>query len=160
MRSERFDLPLRIVMEDPVADVALALQRGAAARAELVPPADASPHAIAFDLDVVVDGKLPDGGPRLLGPFVQGPPSARFVYLCVGQLAGQPGSMWSRRVKVPLGDLSWTLIETRPPDARLVARIAGRARDGGPACASVPLLPPGWRSEAAPRSPTARSRRR
>lgn len=144
MRSERFDLPLRIVMQEPVPGVAIALQRGAAAKASLVAAAETSPAAIAFDLDVVVDGALPDGRPRLLGPYVQGPPTARFVYLCVGQIAGQAGSEWSRRVKVPLGGLVWDLIEPLAPGARLVARIAGRARDGGPACASVPLLAPGW----------------
>ena len=145
MRADRFELPLRIVMEDPVPGVAIALQRGAAAKAELVQPSAASPAAIMFELEAAVEGALPDGRPRLLGPYVQGPPAARFVYLCVGQLAGQPGSPWTRRVKVPLGGLSRDLIEALTPGMRLEARIAGRARDGGPACASVRLLGPGWR---------------
>ena len=145
MRAERSDLPLRIVMEDPVPGVAIALQKGASGKAELVGPSASSPSAMAFELEAAVEGALPDGRPRLLGPWVQGPPAARFVYLCVGQLAGQPGSRWTRRVKVPLGGLSRELIETLGPGARLEARIAGRARDGGPACASVPLLGPGWR---------------
>jgi hypothetical protein len=38
---------------------------------------------------VTVDGSVADGRPRLLGPYVQGPPAGRFVYLCVGQYAGQ-----------------------------------------------------------------------
>ena len=145
MRAERFDLPLRIVMEDPVPGVAIALQRGASAKAELVGPVGRSPSALAFELEISVEGSLPDGRPRLLGPYVQGPPAARFVYLCVGQAAGQPGSPWTRRVKVPLGALSWALIEALGPGGRLEARIGGKARDGGPACASVPLLGPGWR---------------
>ncbi len=145
MRTDRFELALRITMEDPVPGVAIALQRGGAGKAELVPAAAASPAAITFEFETVVEGALPDGRPRFLGPCVQGPPDARFVYLCVGQLAGQPGSPWTRRVKVPLGGLSWCLIGTLCPGARLEARIAGRARDGGPACASVPLLGPGWR---------------
>jgi hypothetical protein len=146
MAAERFELPLRIVMEDPVPGVAVALQRGAAAKAELVPPANRSAEALAFDLDVIVEGRLPDGRPRLLGPYVQGPPDARFVYLCVGQLAGQADSAWTRRVKVPLGGLDWDGIEALAPGARLVARIAGKGKDGTPACASVPILPPGWRA--------------
>lgn len=146
MRADTFDLPLRIVMEDPVPGVAIVLQQGASAKARLVGPTASSPSAMTFELEVSVDGPLPDGRPRLLGLYVQGPPDARFVYLCVGQLAGQPGSPWTRRVKVPLGGLSWALIEALAPGAWLEARIAGRARDGGPACASVPLLGPGWRA--------------
>ena len=146
MRAERFELPLRIVMEDPVPGVWIALQKGASGKAELIGPAAKAPSSLAFELEVVVEGALPDGRPRLLGPYVQGPPAARFVYLCVGQFAGQAGSEWGRRVKVPLGGLSWALIEALPPGARLVGRIGGRGRDGSPACASVPIRPPGWQA--------------
>ena len=146
MRADRFDLPLRIVVDDPVPGVTLALQRGAAAKAALEPPATAAASAMAFEFDVVVEGALPDGRPRLLGPCVQGPPGERFAYLCVGQMAGQSGSEWSRRVKVPLHGLSWSLIESLAPGQRLEAHIASRGKDGTPACASVKLLPPGWRA--------------
>ncbi len=145
MRAERRELALSIVMEDPVPGVAIAVQRGATGKAQIIPPASVSPSALSFELDVVVEGRLSDGRPRFLGPNVQGPPQARFVYLCVGQAAGQIGSAWSRRVKVPLGGLSCEAIEALPSGARLEAHIGGRARDGGPACATVPILPPGWR---------------
>ncbi len=146
MRADRIALPLRIVMEDPVPGVAVALQRGAAAKAELVPAVRATPTAILFEFEIAVEGALPDGRPRLLGPYVQGPPAERFTYLCVGQMAGQAGSQWTRRVKVPLGGLTWALIEALGPAARLEARIAGRGKDGTPACATVKLLTPGWRA--------------
>lgn len=148
MRNDRFELPLRIVMDDPVPGAAIALQRGAAGKASLVAPVQASPEALAFDLSVTVDGALPDGAPRLLGPFVQGPPAGRFVYLNSGAAAGQPGAAWQRRAKVPLSGLTWTLIEALPAGGRLEAHIAGKSRDGGVACASVPLLAPGWRAMA------------
>ena len=76
MRADRFELPLRVVMDDPVAGAAIALQCGASGKARLVLPVQASTEALAFDLSVTVDGALPDGSPRLLGPFVQGPPAA------------------------------------------------------------------------------------
>lgn len=142
---DRRTLPVRIVMEDPVPGVAIMLQRGATAKTDLVPAVSVAPEALVFEFDLTVEGSLSDGRPRLLGPFVQGPPAERFAYLCVGQAAGQLNSEWRRRVKVPLGDLSWPLIEALPAGGRLEARIAGRGRDGSPACASVPLLPPGWR---------------
>jgi len=142
--ADRLVMPIRIVIEDPVPGVRIVLQRGATARAALIPPVSGTPEALIFDLDVVIEGALADGRPRLLGPFVQGPPEARFVYLCVGQAAGQIESEWNRRVKVPLGGISAELIETLQGGARLEARIASRGRDGSPACASVPLLAPGW----------------
>ncbi len=144
MREGRFDLPLRIVVESPVPGVVTALQCGASGKAALVAPAVGQDGGLVFDFTVVVDGALPDGRPRLLGPCVQGPPTGRFVYLCIGQAAGQGASLWSRRAKVPLAGLDWTMIEGLAPDGRLMARFNGRGRDGTPACATVPLLAPGW----------------
>ena len=143
--ADVMSLPIRIVIDDPMPGVRIALQRGATARGDLLPPATSSPRELAFDLEIRVEGALEDGRPRLLGPFVQGPPDARFVYLCVGKAAGQFTSEWSRRVKVPLGGIAWELLRALPPKGRIAAHIASRGRDGSPACASVPLLDPGWR---------------
>lgn len=142
MAADRFDLALRILIVDPVPGVALALQRGKSGSSALVPPSSISVDAVAFDFTVVV---APGPSPRLLGPFVQGPPDGRFVYVCVGAYAGDTASPWARRAKIPLGGLTWPLIEALKPGGRLEASVAGRARDGSPACASIPLLPPGWR---------------
>ena len=142
--ADLINLPVRIIIDDPVPGVRIALQRGATATADRLPPSVTSPQIIAFDLDIRVEGSLPDGRPRLLGPFVHGPPAARFAYLCVGQAAGQVNSPWNRRIKVPLGDISWDLVRAATPERRLEARIGSRGRDGSPACASVPLLAPGW----------------
>jgi hypothetical protein len=144
MRREWFELPIRIVVEDPVPGLAIALQRGKAANATLVPPSSRSRDAVVFDLEVTVDGRLADGRPRLLGPCVQGPPEARFVYLPLGRYAGQADSPWAGRVKVPLGDIGGDQIEALTPGARLAARIMGQSPKGGPALASTRLLSPGW----------------
>jgi hypothetical protein len=144
MRTDRFELAMRIIVVDPVPGLSMALQRGQAAKAVLTPPAILSDAAITFEFEVIVDGVLPNGDPRLLGPFVQGPATARFVYLPIGRYAGQPDSEWGGRVKVPLEGLGWTKIETRPLGERLEARIKGRSPKGGPAMASTALLPPGW----------------
>ena len=50
MRPERFVLPIRIVVVDPVPGLSIALQRGQAAKAELIPPASQSAEAMAFDI--------------------------------------------------------------------------------------------------------------
>ena len=147
MRPDRFELPLRIVVVDPVPGLAIGMQRGQAGKAVLVPPTSRSSEAVIFEFAVTVDGCLPGGTPRLLGPFVQGPPIARFVYLPVGRHAGQTDSEWGGRVKVPLSGLGLEQIEALALGERLAARITGRSPKGGPALASMRLLPPGWRGE-------------
>jgi hypothetical protein len=48
---------------------------------------------------------------------------------------------------VPLSGITATAVAavTAAPGSVLEARIAGRGRDGSPACASVRLLGEGWR---------------
>jgi Family of unknown function (DUF5990) len=145
MRTDRFELPLRIVVDNPIPGLAMGLQRGSPPKEVGVEPPVAG-AALRFDLSVVVDGALADGRPRLLGPYVQGPPTGRFIYLCVGQYAGQADSPWAGRVKAPLGGVTWDLIEGLADGARLEGHIPGRGRKDGPALASVPILPPGWRA--------------
>lgn len=145
MRADRFELALRIVVRDPVPSLAMALQRGGSG-AELVGLAESAGEDLAFELEleIAVEGTLPDGRPRLLGPFVQGPPRERFVYIAVGHYAGQAEADWAGRVKVPLGGITWALIEALPPGGRIEGRIPGRGRNDGPALATVPILAPGW----------------
>jgi hypothetical protein len=85
--------------------------------------------------------------PRFLGPYTHGPPSGRFVYLCVGTLAGQTDSCWTRRGKVPLSGITRELIAQvrHTPNLSLEGRVWGTAKDGSPVCASVKLMDSGWR---------------
>ena len=145
MPADRFDLPLRIVVTEPIADVSLSLQRGASGKAALVAPVSRSTAALVFDLEVTVEGALANGRPQLLGPYVQGPPGERFVYVCVCQESGA----FIGRMKVPLRDLDWPAIEALPPGGRIEGRISGRNPKGGPALATVPILSPGWKAASA-----------
>jgi hypothetical protein len=63
-----------------------------------------------------------------------------------GKRAGQFDSCWDRRAKVPLTGVTASLIEQAAalPGAVLETQIAGTGRDGGPSCATVPLVG-GWR---------------
>jgi Family of unknown function (DUF5990) len=133
---------LRIVVVDPPPGVAWALQLG---KSELRPPIRASAKEVVFEFEVNVDGTTKTGGVRFLGPAVQGPPDGRFVYLSSGKRAGTPGSCWDRRAKIPLGGITAAILAKVNATRVLEARITGRARDGGPACASVPILGP-WKA--------------
>ena len=128
-------LRLRIVVTEPLSGVWFALQRG---KSELVAPTSREPKQI-FDFSVLAD--LSSDPPRLTGEFTQGPPTARFVYINSGTYAGQSGTAWSRRAKVPITGIKTQLAKQAIAKNGVVqAVVCGIAKDGGPFCASVPLL--------------------
>jgi hypothetical protein len=138
---------LRVTIDAPVPGVALAVQQG---RAALVPPVRVTSEAVTFEVRAEVRVR-PDGTIMLAGAEVHGPPAGRFLYVTVGTRAGQPDSPWNRRAKVPLSGIPADLLMAARAHSGVVlaARMAGRAKDGGPACATVPLLDEGWRLQAA-----------
>jgi Family of unknown function (DUF5990) len=140
------ELPLRITVVYPPEGVTFRLQRGQGGKADLVPPIQASGDRLSFDFVLRVAADQPNGQPNLRGPFAQGPPDRRFVYVNSGTLAGQADSCWTRRAKVHLSGITRQMIEQvlSDPEAVLEARIWGLAGDGGPACATVPILDDGW----------------
>jgi hypothetical protein len=137
------EVRLRVVVVRPPRGVRFAVQRG---KAELVEPALQTETEVSFDLTMRVRDGRPDGLPNFLGPFAQGPPAGRFVYVTSGTLAGERESCWTRRAKIHLSGITWAMIEDVLSGAAevLEARFVGTARDGGPACATVPLLDGGW----------------
>lgn len=131
---------IRIVLIDPPSGVRFAVQRG---RDELLAPVQTTTDRIIFELALkVLDASCQP--PRFGGPYVHGPSAARFVYVNSGSYAGEAGTCWSRRIKLPLKDITAELLQSLAAgdEYLLQAEIAGRARDGGPACATVPLLRP------------------
>lgn len=135
---------LRVVAVAPPVGVLFGVQRGAK---EIVSPVLSTGEDIAFDLSLPVRDNRSDGLPNFLGPFAQGTPADRFLYISSGTLAGQVDSSWTRRAKIALSGIGWNLIReaAETPNGVLEARFAATGRDGGPACASVPLLADGWR---------------
>jgi hypothetical protein len=129
------NVSLRIIVENP--PVRFAVQRG---KDELLEAISATKKQLVFEFSVRARDDRSDG-PNFLGPFAQGPVGDRFVYVNSGTMAGEPGSTWQRRAKVPLGGITWSMIKK---GSVIEARIEGTARDGGPACATVPLLGGGW----------------
>ena len=135
---------LRVTLVDPPPGVLFGVQSGKAGVLSAVRSNGAS---LSFDFPGELrPGK--DGEPVLYGPHAQGPPAERFIYVNSGAMAGDAAD-WQRRAKIPLRGLTWELADEalRTPGAVLAAHIAGKAKDGGPVCASIPLLPPGWHVE-------------
>lgn len=144
IRPARVPLPLRIVIRDPVPGVALALQSG---RFDLVMPTSVTASAVTFDFAVEAGRQGVDGPVVCYGPFTQGPPAGRFVYITVGTRAGQPNSPWERRAKVPLQGITPELLDraVARPGSVLEVSFGGKGRDGSPVCATVKLPPDAWK---------------
>lgn len=127
---------LRLTIADPVAGERYSLQQGDAIH-DARTAGDAS---LSFDVPVRL---LADG--RIFGPFVRREgPERRFVYIRIGQSAGDHASAWSRRAKVDIHDIPPALLERARGGAVLEVVLPGRAKDGTPACATVRPIQP-WR---------------
>ena len=139
------ELPIRIVLVDPPAGIAYGIQHGSGSNYDTLFVQQKKRGDVSFDFSITVAESRKDGSPNFLGPIVQGPPGGRFIYVDVGTYAGQKHTPWARRMKIPLGGITWALIEKAQgkPGQRLVATIQGTGKDGGPVCATVPVID-GW----------------
>lgn len=137
---------LRIIVVSPIAGVAYGVQEGKGTGYKVSLLQMSTDRDLVFDIQVPVK-KLESGQTNFVGPLVQGPPAGRFVYLNIGKLAGQLGSTWDRRLKVPLTGITWAMVEQAVSKMKVLeARLPGKAKDGGPSCATVQPIN-GWQVE-------------
>ena len=140
------ELKLRIILEKPPADVDFGLQKGRGNEYEVIQKQRSTAKDLTFEFDVRVKDSPKEDQPTFLGPFVQGPPAERFVYIDIGTCAGQADSCWSRRLKIPLRGITWEIVDRMLADPKsiLETRVPGTGRDGGPSCATVKPFE-GWK---------------
>ncbi len=123
------ELTFRIILQAPLPGIDYALQKGSGHHYECVQLQRSGSGNLTFEFTAQLKP-----GPDFGGPFVQGPKGARFVYLDLGTAAGQHGSPWSRRLKIPLTGLTGALAQ---PGGTLVTTVPGQGKDGTPSCATV-----------------------
>ena len=140
------ELTFRIILEKPPAGVDFALQKGKGSNYETVQKQRSRAHDLRFDFTARAVPGAKNADPNLLGPFVQGPSGARFVYLDIGTAAGQIDSIWSRRLKIPLTGITAEILRQVEKDPKLIleTHVPGTAKDGGPNCATVKPFA-GWK---------------
>jgi hypothetical protein len=138
------ELTLRIVIEQPPAGVDYGLQKGSGSAYDAVQKQRSHGKDLIFEFQPSVKEGVSDSTAALGGPFVQGPPRQRFVYVDIGTYAGQADSCWSRRLKIPLDGIPAKFIRA---GGVLEARVPGTGRDGGPSCATVKDFE-GWKPVA------------
>ena len=94
-----------------------------------------SPRA-TWTLDATVTA-APGGAADLRGPYIQGPPGGRFIYLNWGT-ADAPGTFTMfRRAKLRLDAVSPEVLRSAQEQGCLVARVILTDPKGNPTCASV-----------------------
>ena len=136
------EITLEIVLVAPPKGVGFCLQKG---KSELVDYQVSTGKDLRFSLTVrVKKGTL--GVPNFLGEFTQGTAKERFVYVCAGEYAGQQDAEWARRVKIHLSSIRWQQVEQvmSGSNGKLVASYQATDKNGGPSCASVPLIDSAW----------------
>jgi Family of unknown function (DUF5990) len=131
------EVRLRIVLVAPPAGVDFGIQDGKGNDYTTTHTQRSSGADLTFEFTVTVKDNRDDGLPNFLGPLAQGPVTGRFIYLDIGMCAGQSDSRWERRTKVPLGGITWEMIERASTKLVLEARLPGTGKDGGPSCATV-----------------------
>lgn len=135
------EIRLRVIVRKPPAGVAFAMQVG---RDTLLAPTAATKARLTFETAATLR-KATDGALKLGGPVVQGSGDKRFVYINSGQRAGQHNTYWDRRAKVMLTSVDAKLLRAcADMGGTLETEIDGVGADGGPCCATVPLVG-GWR---------------
>ncbi|WP_439566730.1 DUF5990 family protein [Sphingopyxis sp.] len=131
-RTDQSDIGMRIVINQPVAGVLHSLQ--AKDGHPLDPKSSGAGEPLAFDFAIRVGP-----GPKFFGDQVRREgPERRFVYIRVGQAAGDPLSPWTRRMKIDIHDIEQALLDAAVSGAgRIEISVNGTGQDGTPACATV-----------------------
>lgn len=147
-RTKQTVVSFRIVVEQPVEGVVHSLQ--AKDGQPLDPKQSRGGQPLVFDFPVRVapgpqSSNSQSSGPKSSGPKLSGDqvrregPDRRFVYVCIGQLAGDAASPWSRRMKIDIHDVGSDLLDRAARSGGIVeTRVAGTGADGTPACATLP----------------------
>lgn len=132
------EIPLKIILETPPAGVYFGLQKGSGNNYETIQKQRSGTTDLHFEFTITVKSTK-DGSANLLGAFVQGPPGERFIYIDIGTYAGVAGSVWGRRLKIPLKGITRELITKLQSDSTLMleTKVPGTGKDGGPNCATV-----------------------
>ena len=131
-RADQTVVNLRIVIERPVVGVLHSLQ--AKDEQPLDPKYSREGEPLAFDFQLRVGP-----GPKFFGDQVRREgPERRFVYIRIGQSAGDPSSPWSRRMKIDIHDIDKDLLDRAVDGGGIIEiRVAGTGADGTPSCATV-----------------------
>ena len=133
-RETKTDVRMRIVIEQPVIGVLHSLQDKDGLPFNSKHSAAGEP--LEFDFVIRITS-----GPKFFGDQVRREgPERRFVYIRIGQMAGDFVSPWTRRMKIDIHDIPQRLLESAVASGRTIElTVNGTGQDGTPACATLPV---------------------
>lgn len=139
------EIHFRILLKNPLPGIDFGLQKGQGSAYQTIQKQRSATTDLVFTFSVEVK-KTKQDEPDFRGPLVQGAAGERFVYIDIGTYAGQQGTEWSRRLKVPLRNLTWESINKALAGPKLIfeIHIPGTGKDGGPTCGTVKPFD-GWK---------------
>ncbi len=134
-KADQTEIRMRIVIEQPVPGVLHSLQSGDTGILDAKRSAAGEP--LAFDFPVRIAP-----GPKFFGDQIRREgPLRRFVYIRIGQMAGDCLSPWTRRMKIDVHDTPQELLDRAVAGEGVVElTVEGTGRDGTPACATVKVV--------------------
>ncbi|MFC4589444.1 DUF5990 family protein [Sphaerisporangium corydalis] len=134
IRIEGFDLPGRTWDTHQNGGVHVGVQKRGRPEEILEPQAGDAPSAV-WTLEC---GATPGpDGVDITGPYVQGRPGGRFVYLSWGIVGDEGGFEMFRRAKLMLDALTPDVVEAAMRSGVLLARLGLTDAKGLPVCAAV-----------------------
>lgn len=136
-RADQYRITIRIIIDRPVPGVLHSLQ--SKDNLPLDPKRSIAGEPLSFDVPIRIAP-----GPKFFGDQIRREgPTRRFIYIRVGQSAGDHASSWSRRMKIDIHNLAIDLLDQAAGGAIIELTVDGTAKDGTPACATV--MPTGRR---------------
>lgn len=133
-RANQVEIKARVLIENPVPGVLHSLQSKEGG--PLDPKRSAQGEPLSFDFPLRIGP-----GPKFFGEQVRREgPERRFVYIRIGHSAGDSASPWSRRMKIDIHETPQRLLDrAMAGEGVLQITVGGTAKDGSPACATVPI---------------------
>jgi hypothetical protein len=131
-RADQTEINLRIVIAQPVIGVRHSLQAKDDTPLDSKYSREGEPLVFDFPIRIAP-------GPKFFGDQVRREgPVRRFVYIRIGQIAGDCTSPWSRRMKIDIHDIDEALLDHAVHDGGVIeTMVIGTAADGTPACATL-----------------------
>jgi hypothetical protein len=138
MNTAAQSITFQVILQTPPAGVDYGIQKGSGNSYETIQKQRSTGKDLQFEFSITVKtGK--DNAPDFSGAIVQGKRGERFIYIDIGTYAGQQDSIWGRRLKIPLTAITAGSIKKLLADTglKLVSKVQGTGKDGGPNCATV-----------------------
>lgn len=129
------EINLTIILQQPLDGLQYGLQQGKGTEYTIVQAQAGKGLNLTFAFTIQL--KQTKGSISLAGPFVQGTPGNRFVYINIGSYAGQHEAACSGRLKVPLPETDFQNALSGSSEEYWFCTVPGRTAEGKPVFATV-----------------------